>query len=59
MKVALLHERPVRAELCFKSADYRCTDCGQQMILCRGTKKVAYFAHHRRDDCGSSDGETP
>ncbi len=46
MKMALLHNRPVRAELCLRPADYCCPDCGQRLILCRGTKKAAYFAHY-------------
>lgn len=59
MKVALLHQHLVRTELCFRPADYRCCDCGQQLTLCRGPKKVAYFSHLRRNQCGGSDGETP
>lgn len=59
MKMALLHNRPVRAELCLRPADYCCPDCGQRLILCRGTKKAAYFAHYKSEDCGSSEGETP
>ena len=58
MLTANLNESRVYADECVdRKADYRCPECGERLILARGSVKIPHFKHEAHTACEYS-GET-
>lgn len=59
MLISELNNETVRAwEVINRSADYRCPECKQSVILKKGEYKVPHFAHKISDGCTYGEGMT-